>query len=155
MAAVREAAASVDGFMEALDKIAFQIRVLAMNAAVEAGHAGEVGKGFEVVADLVSQPAARAEEEARNAREQLTATTERIAHAVDGVSQVEVQFSEIVDDVVTVTELVDRLSADARAQTSAVTEISAAMRQMHISTQQNAAMVEQTSAAAANLLGDA
>jgi methyl-accepting chemotaxis protein len=155
MAEVREAAASVDGVMEALDKIAFQTRVLAMNAAVEAGHAGEVGKGFAVVADLVSQLAARAEEEARNAREQLTATTERIAHAVEGVSQVEVQFSEIVDDVALVTELVDKLSADARAQASAVAEISSAMRQMDIATQQNAAMVEQTSAAAAHLLGDA
>ncbi|GAA4001530.1 methyl-accepting chemotaxis protein [Sphingomonas humi] len=155
MAEVRDAAASVDGVMEALDKIAFQTRVLAMNAAVEAGHAGEVGKGFAVVADLVSQLAARAEAEARNAREQLTATTGRIALAVEGVSEVEVQFSQIVDDVVTVTTLVDRLSADARAQASAVAEISAAMRQMDISTQQNAAMVEQTSAAAANLLGDA
>jgi methyl-accepting chemotaxis protein len=154
MSEVRAAAASVDGVMEALDKIAFQTRVLAMNAAVEAGHAGEAGKGFAVVADLVSQLAARAEEEAKNAREQLTATAERIAHAVEGVGEVEVQFAGIVSDVAAVTELVDRLSADARAQASAVAEISAAMRQMDLATQQNAAMVEQTSAAAANLLGD-
>ncbi|WP_300975426.1 methyl-accepting chemotaxis protein [Sphingomonas sp. LHG3406-1] len=155
MEEVREAAASVDGVMEALDKIAFQTRVLAMNAAVEAGHAGEVGKGFAVVADLVSQLAARAEEEARNAREQLTATAERIAQAVEGVCEVEVQFTDIVSDVASVTELVEKLSSDAQAQASAVAEISAAMRQMDVATQQNAAMVEQTSAAAANLLGSA
>lgn len=155
MEEVREAAASVDGVMEALDRIAFQTRVLAMNAAVEAGHAGEAGKGFAVVADLVSQLASRAEQEARNAREQLTATSERISQAVTSVGEVEEQFSGIVSDVATVTELIDRLSEDARAQAGAIAEISAAMRQMDVSTQQNAAMVEQTSAAAANLLGDA
>ncbi|GAA4022522.1 methyl-accepting chemotaxis protein [Sphingomonas swuensis] len=155
MEEVRQAAASVDGVMEALDKIAFQTRVLAMNAAVEAGHAGEAGKGFAVVADLVSQLAARAEEEARNAREQLTSTAERIAQAVGSVGEVEVQFAGIVEDVTTVTRLVGSLTENARAQASAVAEISSAMRQMDIATQQNAAMVEQTSAAAANLLSDA
>ena len=155
MEEVRTAAASVDGVMEALDKIAFQTRVLAMNAAVEAGHAGEAGKGFAVVADLVSQLAARAEEEARSAREQLTATTERIALAAEGVSDMEVQFGGIVSEVASVSELVEQLSADALAQAMTIAEISSAMRQMDISTQQNAAMVEQTSAAAANLLGDA
>ncbi|RST31795.1 methyl-accepting chemotaxis protein [Sphingomonas ginkgonis] len=155
MEEVRESAASVDGVMEALDKIAFQTRVLAMNAAVEAGHAGEAGKGFAVVADLVSQLAARAEEEARKAREQLTATSAKIGQAVTSVGEVEQEFAGIVDDVASVTELVERLTEDARAQASAVTEISAAMRQMDVSTQQNAAMVEQTSAAAGSLLADA
>ncbi|GLR47503.1 methyl-accepting chemotaxis protein [Sphingomonas astaxanthinifaciens] len=155
MEEVREAAASVDGVMEALDRIAFQTRVLAMNAAVEAGHAGEAGKGFAVVADLVSQLASRAEQEARNAREQLTATSERIAQAVGSVGEVEEQFSDIVEDVASVSELIARLTDDAKAQAGAIAEISSAMRQMDISTQQNAAMVEQTSAAASNLLGDA
>ncbi|GAA4034910.1 methyl-accepting chemotaxis protein [Sphingomonas rosea] len=155
MEEVREAAASVDGVMEALDRIAFQTRVLAMNAAVEAGHAGEAGKGFAVVADLVSQLATRAEQEARNAREQLTTTTDRIAVAAASVGEVEDQFAAIVTDVVKVADLIEGLTSDARAQSEAIAEISSAMRQMDISTQQNAAMVEETSAAAAMLLRDA
>ncbi|RST31794.1 methyl-accepting chemotaxis protein [Sphingomonas ginkgonis] len=155
MEQVRGSAASVDGVMEALDKIAFQTRVLAMNAAVEAGHAAEAGKGFAVVADLVSQLAVRAEAEAREAREQLTATTARIDEAVTSVAEVEQEFGSIVGDVATVAELIGQLAEDSRAQTIAIGEIGVALRQMDTATQQNAAMVEQTSAAASSLLDDA
>ncbi|WP_439953165.1 methyl-accepting chemotaxis protein, partial [Escherichia coli] len=61
MGRVSESAKGIDGVIEGLDKIAFQTRVLAMNAAVEAGRAGEAGRGFAVVADLVSALAMRAE----------------------------------------------------------------------------------------------
>ncbi|MBL7373220.1 methyl-accepting chemotaxis protein, partial [Escherichia coli] len=67
MGRVSESAKGIDGVIEGLDKIAFQTRVLAMNAAVEAGRAGEAGRGFAVVADLVSALAMRAEEEAKRA----------------------------------------------------------------------------------------
>ena len=71
MGRVQESAEGIDTVIEGLDKIAFQTRVLAMNAAVEAGRAGEAGRGFAVVADLVSALAMRAEEEAGQAREDV------------------------------------------------------------------------------------
>ncbi|MQH48834.1 chemotaxis protein, partial [Escherichia coli] len=89
MIRVSDSARGIDSVIEGLDKIAFQTRVLAMNAAVEAGRAGEAGRGFAVVADLVSALAMRAEEEARRAREQLTATQTDIVVAVDAVKKVD------------------------------------------------------------------
>ena len=154
MERVREAARDVDGVIEAVDKIAFQTRVLAMNAAVEAGHAGEAGRGFAVVADLVTQLAGRAEEEAKRAREQLTTTTTELAAASASVSAVEEDFSGIVGDVTAVNELLGKLAGEAATQTLVISEISDAIRAMDLNTQQNAAMVEQTSAAARSLLGE-
>lgn len=151
MERVSENAKNTDEVIEGLDKIAFQTRVLAMNAATEAGRAGEAGRGFAVVADLVSALAMRAEEEARNAREQLTATQGYISNAVDAVRNVDGALSDISTGVGEVHELLATMANDNQAQSAALTEISTAISDMDRSTQQNAAMVEQTSAAARNL----
>ena len=154
MTDVADSAKGIDGVIEGLDKIAFQTRVLAMNAAVEAGRAGEAGRGFAVVADLVSALAMRAEEEAGRARDQLTATQNDILAAVDMVKKVDVALANIVGDVNEVHHLVDRIATDNQAQSTAVTQISSAISVMDEATQQNAAMVEQTSAAARGLNGE-
>ncbi|WP_245824818.1 methyl-accepting chemotaxis protein [Sphingomonas azotifigens] len=151
---VSESAQGIDNVIEGLDKIAFQTRVLAMNAAVEAGRAGEAGRGFAVVADLVSALAMRAEEEARRAREQLTATQADIVVAVDSVKKVDAALANITTSVSQVHEFIEVVAVDNRAQSSAISEIAAAVGVMDHSTQQNAAMVEQTSAAARNLAGE-
>ncbi|MCC2981342.1 methyl-accepting chemotaxis protein [Sphingomonas sp. IC4-52] len=95
MTRVAESAKGIDTVIEGLDKIAFQTRVLAMNAAVEAGRAGEAGRGFAVVADLVSALAMRAEEEARRAREQLTVTQDEVVVAVGAVQRVDGSLDQI------------------------------------------------------------
>jgi methyl-accepting chemotaxis protein len=151
MGRVSEAAKGTDSVIEGLDKIAFQTRVLAMNAAVEAGRAGEAGRGFAVVADLVSALAMRAEEEAGRAREQLTMTQAEIVTAVDAVQKVDGALANISGDVSQVHDLLGSMAADNGAQSTAITEISHAVGAMDRATQQNAAMVEQTSAAAQNL----
>lgn len=151
MSRVAESAKGIDGVIEGLDKIAFQTRVLAMNAAVEAGRAGEAGRGFAVVADLVSALAMRAEEEAGRARDQLTATQTDIGAAVDMVQKVDSALEHISGDVGEVHALLDQIAQDNQAQSTAITQVSAAVGTMDHSTQQNAAMVEQTSAAARNL----
>lgn len=154
MSRVSDSAKGIDSVIEGLDKIAFQTRVLAMNAAVEAGRAGDAGRGFAVVADLVSALAMRAEEEAKRARDQLTVTQTDIVTAVEAVTRVDGALAAISGDVAQVHELLGTMAADNQAQSSAITQISAAIGTMDQSTQQNAAMVEETSAAARNLAGE-
>ncbi|MFN3820144.1 protoglobin domain-containing protein [Blastomonas sp.] len=154
MSRVSESAKGIDSVIEGLDKIAFQTRVLAMNAAVEAGRAGEAGRGFAVVADLVSALAMRAEEEAGRARDQLTATQDEIGSAVNMVQKVDSALANISGDVREVHALLGRIADDNNAQSQTIGEVSNAIGTMDHATQQNAAMVEQTSAAARNLAGE-
>jgi methyl-accepting chemotaxis protein len=148
---VASSAKGTDAVIGGLDKIAFQTRVLAMNAAVEAGRAGDAGRGFAVVADLVSALALRAEEEAKSARDQLTTTQAEIVVALAAVQNVDGTLQEIATDVGEVNTLLNGMVADNQAQSLAVSEIASAVSSMDRATQQNAAMVEETSAAAANL----
>ncbi|MDR6126031.1 methyl-accepting chemotaxis protein [Sphingomonas sp. SORGH_AS802] len=154
MGRVSESAKGIDSVIEGLDKIAFQTRVLAMNAAVEAGRAGDAGRGFAVVADLVSALAMRSEEEAKRAREQLTATQSDIITAVGAVQKVDGALSNISGDVAQVHELLATMAADNQAQASAISQVTTAIGSMDRATQQNAAMVEETSAAARNLASE-
>ncbi|MEG3175088.1 globin-coupled sensor protein [Sphingomonas sp. RB3P16] len=151
MGRVSDSAKGIDSVIEGLDKIAFQTRVLAMNAAVEAGRAGDAGRGFAVVADLVSALAMRAEEEAKRARDQLTLTQTDIVTAVDAVQKVDGALANISSDVGEVHTLLGTIADDAVAQSATITQITAAISAIDQSTQQNAAMVEETSAAARNL----
>ena len=154
MGRVSESAKGIDSVIEGLDKIAFQTRVLAMNAAVESGRAGEAGRGFAVVADLVSALAMRSEEEAKRAREQLTATQADIVTAVEAVQKVDGALSAISGDVTEVHGLLATIATDNQAQAVAITQVASTIGTMDRSTQQNAAMVEQTSAAARNLASE-
>ncbi|WP_313536095.1 methyl-accepting chemotaxis protein [Sphingomonas sp.] len=151
MSRVSESAKGIDDVIEGLDKIAFQTRVLAMNAAVEAGRAGEAGRGFAVVADLVSALAMRAEEEAGRARDQLTTTQADVTAAVGMVQRVDGAFAAIATDVREVHDLLGSMATANQAQASSIGEISTAVTVMDQATQQNAAMVEETSAAARSL----
>ncbi|MEG3175655.1 methyl-accepting chemotaxis protein [Sphingomonas sp. RB3P16] len=151
MSRVSDSAKGIDSVIEGLDKIAFQTRVLAMNAAVEAGRAGDAGRGFAVVADLVSALAMRAEEEAGRARDQLSATQTDIGTAVEAVHKVDAALADITTGVSDVNQLLGAIATDNQAQSSAITQISAAISTMDQATQQNAAMVEETSAAASKL----
>ncbi|GGB69637.1 methyl-accepting chemotaxis protein [Blastomonas aquatica] len=148
---VSGSAKGIDDVIAGLDKIAFQTRVLAMNAAVEAGRAGDAGRGFAVVADLVSALAMRAEEEAKRARDQLGITQSQIVTAVEAVGKLDTAFAAIAGDVGAVTDLLSGMASDNQGQSTAMSEITSAVSAMDAATQQNASMVEQTSAAARNL----
>ncbi|WP_439539582.1 methyl-accepting chemotaxis protein [Sphingomonas sp.] len=154
MGRVADSAKGIDSVIEGLDKIAFQTRVLAMNAAVEAGRAGEAGRGFAVVADLVSALAMRAEEEAGRARDQLTATQTDIVAAVEMVQKVDSALVDISTDVSEVHSLLDRIAQDNHAQSFAITEVSSAIGTMDQTTRQTSTMVEQSSAAARDLVNE-
>ncbi|MFZ5747833.1 MAG: methyl-accepting chemotaxis protein [Pseudomonadota bacterium] len=151
MARVRESARSIDDVIEGLDKIAFQTRVLAMNAAVEAGRAGEAGRGFAVVADLVSALAMRSEEEAKTARDLLTGTQADIGQAAAAVQETDAALLRISDGVEAVHSLLEAMRDDQHAQSAAVTAVAGAMQSLDGATRENAQMVQQTSAATRHL----
>ncbi|UYY59525.1 methyl-accepting chemotaxis protein [Sphingomonas sp. S2-65] len=148
---VSASADDIGSVIEGLDKIAFQTRVLSMNATVEAGRAGEAGRGFAVVADLVSALAQRAEGEAKRVRDLITITSDEIRGAVVSVRQTDAALGTISEEVSGVRDLLGVMSVDNAAQSAAVTQIATSVVAMDETTQQNAAMVEQTSAAARNL----
>ncbi|WP_206364486.1 methyl-accepting chemotaxis protein [Sphingomonas pokkalii] len=148
---VSQRANDIDTVVEGLDKIAFQTRVLAMNAAVEAGRAGETGRGFAVVADLVSALALRAEEEAKRGRSLINETQVEVALAASEVSRVDEALAGLVEDFDGVHALLEAMREDNRSQATAITEITQSVVAMETATQQNAAMVEQASAAARSL----
>ncbi|MBB6125195.1 methyl-accepting chemotaxis protein [Sphingobium subterraneum] len=155
MGRVSDSAKGIDAVIDGLDRIAFQTRILAMNAAVEAGRAGEAGRGFAVVADMVSSLALRAEEEAQQARDQLTVTQTEVATAVHAVEQVGTALTTINEQVDEVRTLVVSMAEDNQAQSEAISQIATAVGTLDTSTQQNAAMVEQASAAARTLCNEA
>lgn len=143
---VSESAKAIDTVMEGLDSISFQIRVLAMNIAIEANRAGEAGAGFAVVAELVGQLAQRSEEESRNARTYITRTQEGVIAAAAAARGLEASFAQVAKAVETVNSLVATMADDNRAQSLAVSELATAILQMDRAVQQNAAMVEESSA---------
>lgn len=152
---VHDSARNIDTVIEGVDKIAFQTRVLAMNAAVEAGRAGEAGRGFAVVADLVRALAMRAEEEAQKAREGLSATQSEIAVAVDAVARVDDALTGVATKFDRVHALIAQMTQDNAAQSSAISEINMVVGTMDRATQQNASMIEKASVAAQSLHDDA
>ncbi len=138
-------------FVEIVDGIAFQTNILALNAAVEAARAGEQGRGFAVVSTEVRTLAQRSANAAREIRELIEGS---LAGIRDGVAQVDAtgsRMDEIVAQVNDLTRLITSVNAASVRQTAEIEQLNGAVGQLDEMTQQNAALVEQ-SAAAANAL---
>jgi len=138
-----------------IDGIAFQTNILALNAAVEAARAGEAGRGFAVVASEVRALAGRSADAAREIKQLIGSSVERI----ESGSRLVDQAGHSIDGIVTQVQRVDQLIADisraTREQTTGVGEVNAAVSSLDQSTQQNAALVEQSAASAESLKGQA
>jgi len=134
-----------------IDGIAFQTNILALNAAVEAARAGEQGRGFAVVAGEVRSLAQRSAEAAREIKSLIGASVERVESGARLVGQAGTTMTEIVGSVQRVTDIIGEISAAAQEQSGGIGSVNNAVVQLDQATQQNAALVEESAAAAESL----
>jgi methyl-accepting chemotaxis protein len=134
-----------------IDSIAFQTNILALNAAVEAARAGEQGRGFAVVASEVRMLAQRSAEAAREIKSLITASVERTETGARLVQHAGSTMQEIVDNVQKVSDMIGEVATGAADQSARIGQINGAVSQLDDMTQQNAALVEQSAAAADSL----
>jgi methyl-accepting chemotaxis protein len=138
-----------------IEGIAFQTNLLALNAGVEAARAGESGKGFAVVATEVRALAQRSSEAARDITGIIKSSGQDVAAGVTMINQTQSALSGIVDGTATLAGMIDDLAVASREQSSAIAQVDAVVGEMDRVTQQNAALVEESTAAARSLAAQA
>jgi methyl-accepting chemotaxis protein len=134
-----------------IDGIAFQTNILALNAAVEAARAGEQGRGFAVVAGEVRSLAQRSAQAAKEIKSLIGASVERVETGSKLVQDAGSTMAEIVADVARVSDIIGEITAAASEQSDGIGQVNTAVTQLDQMTQQNAALVEESAAAAASL----
>jgi methyl-accepting chemotaxis protein len=134
-----------------IDSIAFQTNILALNAAVEAARAGEQGRGFAVVASEVRNLAQRSAEAAKEIKGLIGSSVERVEDGSRLVSQAGQTMTEIVSSVRRVSDIIAEITASSAEQSDNIGQISQSVSQLDQMTQQNAALVEESTAASESL----
>lgn len=134
-----------------IDSIAFQTNILALNAAVEAARAGEQGRGFAVVASEVRSLAQRSAEAAKEIKMLINTSVDKVASGTQLVSDAGVTMNDIVQSVRKVADVIGEITAASGEQSAGISEINGAIGNLDQMTQQNAALVEQSAAAAESL----
>ena len=138
-----------------IDEIAFQTNLLALNAGVEAARAGEAGRGFAVVASEVRALAQRSADAAKEIKALISTSAQEVEAGVNLVSQTNAVLEGIVAQVSQISGIVADIAASAQEQASGLSQVNSAVNQMDQVTQQNAAMVEQSTAASRSLAHEA
>ena len=147
MGEIETSSREIGNIIGVIDEIAFQTNLLALNAGVEAARAGEAGKGFAVVAQEVRALAQRSAEAAKEIKALISASTQQVEAGVGLVGQTGAALRGIVGKVAEIDELIVQIAASSQDQARGLSDVNAAVNQMDQVTQQNAAMVEQTTAA--------
>ena len=147
MSGINESSHRIAAIIGVIDEIAFQTNLLALNAAVEAARAGEQGRGFAVVATEVRNLAGRSASAAKEIKELIRASVERVEEGSKMVTQSGTALQEIVSAVKKVADVVAEIEAANSEQSSGIDQVGKAVSAMDEMTQQNAALVEQAAAA--------
>ncbi|WP_298165479.1 HAMP domain-containing methyl-accepting chemotaxis protein [Novosphingobium sp.] len=155
MAAIEQSAQEIGQIISVIDGIAFQTNLLALNAGVEAARAGEAGKGFAVVATEVRALAQRSADAAQSIKALITASGEQVGAGVELVRESGTRLEAIVRRIGEIGSLTGNIAGSATRQAANLSQINAAMGEMDRLTQQNAAMVEQSTAATRSLAAEA
>lgn len=155
MASIEKSAREITQIIDVIDGIAFQTNLLALNAGVEAARAGDAGKGFAVVANEVRALAQRSADAARDIKELINASTSQVDEGVGLVAETGDLLETIVTRVGNVSEQVRDIAESAATQAASLQQVNASVSDMDRMTQQNAAMVEQSTAAARSLADEA
>ena len=151
MGQISDSSRRIADIIGTIDGIAFQTNILALNAAVEAARAGEQGRGFAVVAGEVRSLAQRSAEAAKEIKTLIGASVERVESGSRLVEDAGGAMGEIVASVQRVADIIGEISAAAREQSDGIQQVNAAVGQLDQMTQQNAALVEESAAAAESL----
>ncbi|WP_223964425.1 methyl-accepting chemotaxis protein [Paraburkholderia sabiae] len=151
MTEINDSSRQISDIIGVIEGIAFQTNILALNAAVEAARAGEQGRGFAVVAGEVRSLAQRSATAAKEIKQLIGDSVERVNNGYTLVEQAGTTMSEIMQAVRRVTDIMGEIAAASEEQSSGISQVGRAVTQMDEVTQQNAALVEQAAAAAASL----
>jgi methyl-accepting chemotaxis protein len=151
MREINESSSRIANIIGVIDEIAFQTNLLALNAAVEAARAGEQGRGFAVVASEVRNLAQRSAQAAREIKGLITDSTEKVKTGTEHVDASGVTLKEIVTNVQKVTEFVSAIAAASHEQATGIDQVNLAVTQMDSTTQQNAALVEESTSASKSM----
>ncbi len=155
MAAIQTSAGQISQITGVIDEIAFQTNLLALNAGVEAARAGDAGRGFAVVASEVRALAQRSAAAAKEIKQLISTSAAQVGQGVNLVGATGEVLSGIVMQVDQINRLIVEIAASAQEQSAGLAEVNGAVNQMDQMTQQNVAMVEQSTAACHNLAQEA